>query len=734
MARDSEGLFPRGSLFSRPVPPGDAAYAPHDNPDARLRTGRHQERNLRWLFFAFAIFAGAYLLFQVEPLIGKFILPWFGGGPAVWTTCVLFFQVVLLAAYSYAHLSLYRLKPAHQGFVHVALLLLALLMLPITPAETWKPENSGDPALNILLLLLSSVGLPFFVLAATSPLLQAWFVRICPDRSPYPLYALSNLASLFALLSYPFFFEPYFKLSQQTDGWSGAFRLFVLACGWLAFEYRSMALNGSIAATPEVDGGAKLSDAVPSSLRWFLWLALPTATSALLLAVTNQLCQDTASVPFLWVVPLSLYLLSFILCFARRNWYSRRLFIPALIAGAFGLVTVLYEGSTIDLEWQIGVYGAGLFFCCMSCHGELYRLRPHPERLTTYYLAIAAGGAVGGVFVGVFAPLVFPLYFEFHIGLFACCALILLALAQDMEAFRHKRHKTVIRLLSLLALAFLAGRLANQAYQTASAKTVVTRNFYGVLRVEERSADNPELRRRVLRHGAIDHGFQFLAPQKRHLPTAYYGPTSGIGLAIDHSFPTSNRRIGLVGLGTGTLLAYGKPGDHFRIYEINPTVVRLAQEYFTYLADSPAARNIVVGDARLSLEREAPQAFDLLILDAFSGGAIPIHLLTAEALALYTRHLSPDGVLVINISNHYLDLKPLARGLAEGVGYQYLIVHSEPSPDGVSFYGADWAILTRNQAFLKQPAIEAALAQQLTPAASLVWTDDFSNLFRVLKR
>ncbi|CAL1241820.1 spermidine synthase [Candidatus Methylocalor cossyra] len=692
---------------------------------------RRAARLLRLWLYPFTVFWSAYLLFQLEPLIGKFILPWFGGSPAVWTTCMLFFQTVLLAGYGYAHLSLRRLTPAHQAIIHLVLLLAAAAMLPITPAARWKPEDPTQPTLYILILLLGSVGLPYFALAATGPLLQAWFARRCPERSPYPLYALSNLGSLSALLSYPFLFEPYFKLGQQTQGWSFGFALFVLVCAALAWDFRHHAPpRGEVQVRARDEGDRRLSDRVHPALLRFLWLALPSAASALLLAVTNQLCQDVASVPFLWIVPLSLYLVSFVLCFARRSWYVRSVFIPAAALGTFGLVTVLYQGAQVGLAWQVGIYSAGLFFACMTCHGELYRLRPEPERLTGYYLAIAAGGALGGAFVAVAAPLLFPLYFEFHLALLACCGLTLLALAQDPQASGRWRP---LRPLFALGLVVLAGRLANHAYQTASAKTVVSRNFYGVLRVEERSPDDPAQRRRVLRHGAIDHGFQFLAPDRKNLPAAYYGPQSGIGLALDHYRRPAGRRIGVVGLGTGTLLAYGRPGDRFRVYEINPSVVRLAQEYFSYLRDSPAEHTIVVADARLALEREPPQDFDLLILDAFSGDAIPLHLLTAEALSLYLRHLRPGGLLAFNISNRHLDLGPVMAALAERGKLQLRIVHSPPSPDGVTLYATDWALLTGDPAFFAQSGIDATPGRQPPPAGRVLWTDDYSNLFRVLK-
>ncbi|MEY4718325.1 MAG: hypothetical protein RL563_943, partial [Pseudomonadota bacterium] len=514
----------------------------------------------RWQLFALCIFLGAYLLFQLEPLIGKFILPWFGGSPAVWTTCMLFFQLVLLAGYAYAHLSLAHLKPTQQAWVHIALLTIALITLPIAPSVNWKPDDSSNPTLSILLLLLATVGLPFFVLSATSPLMQAWFVRVCPGRSPYPLYALSNLGSFLALLSYPFAFEPFFKLSQQTFGWSLGFVLFTAVCGGLAYDFRRKAITKEIIATPRViDDELRLSDRVSPTLLWLFWLALPAITSTLLLAVTNQLCQDVASIPFLWVLPLSSYLLSFIFSFGLHQYYRRDIFLPAACLGVVGLVCALYLGSKIDLLWQVGIYNVGLFLCCMICHGELYRLRPQPSHLTAYYLAISIGGAMGGIFVSLLAPLIFPLYLEFHIGLFACCLFTMLAIALDPSVFTGKLARRKAIGFGSCALLLLATYLIKHVYEVSVAETVISRNFYGILRIDDRDSDNSVLARRVLRHGAIDHGFQFLAPEKRGLPTAYYRPETGIGITLNHLSLSHDRRIGIVGLGVGTLLSYGQP-------------------------------------------------------------------------------------------------------------------------------------------------------------------------------
>lgn len=688
----------------------------------------------RWQFFALCVFLGAYLLFQIEPLIGKSILPWFGGSPAVWTTCVLFFQLALLGGYAYAHLSLDRLQPTQQALLHIGLLALALITLPIAPSVNWKPDNSSNPTLYILLLLVATVGLPFFVLSATSPLLQAWFVRVCPNRSPYPLYALSNLGSFLALLSYPFAFEPFFKLSQQTHGWSLGFGVFFLLCSGLAYDFRRKAIKGEIIATPPViDDEPLLSDRVSAAILWPFWLALSAITSTLLLAVTNQLCQDVASIPFLWVLPLSSYLLSFIFSFGLHRYYRRNIFLPAAGLGVAGLVSALYLGSKISLFWQVGIYTLGLFLCCVICHGELFRLRPQPSRLTSYYLAISIGSAVGGVFVSLLAPMIFPLYLEFHIGLFTCCLVTMLAIALDPTVFvgRNSRLKAIGA--GSFALMLLAGYLIKHVYETSAAEKVIARNFYGILRVDDRDLDNPMLARRVLRHGAIDHGFQYLSAEKSKWPTAYYRPETGIGITLSHLSPPHNRRIGIVGLGVGTLLSYGHPSDYYRVYDINPKVVELALSYFTFLKDSQARYDIVATDARLALEREAPQQFDVLVLDAFSGDSIPMHLLTNEAMQLYRKHIRSDGVIAIHIANHYLDLKPLFRGWSEQEDYQVRFIREPASADDFGLYRSSWALISRNRAFLEQSAIALAAEVEEPSAKRLTWTDDFCNLFSLLK-
>ena len=678
--------------------------------------------------YALAIFLGAFLLFQVQPFMGKCILPWFGGGPAVWTTCMLFFQSALLAGYAYAHVLARRLGRRGQAVLHVSLLVTALFLLPVRPSGAWKPAGLADPTWHILALVAVSVGLPYFLLASTSPLLQAWFARTHPGRSPYRLYALSNAGSLLALLSYPFVVEPTLPLSTQSLVWSGGFVVFAALCAWCALR-----AAGAPAAVVESETPTEAGPA-PRPLTWLLWLALPACASVLLLAVTNQLCLDVAAVPFLWVLPLSLYLLSFVLVFHRDWWYPRGVFAVALLLAMGGLVALIYKDVYADLGWQVFGYSGGLFVCCMVCHGELVRLRPAPSRLTAFYLMISAGGALGGVLVTLVAPRVFPDYFELHLGLLAC--LVLAAVAYWHNGGRRwpglgwKLYP--LAALSLAAPAALVVALWSPVADGLTGVDEIARNFYGVLRVTTYDEDEPDLTYTSLQHGRISHGCQFAAEHQRHLATTYYGAESGVGLALRELQSVSAIRVGVVGLGVGTLATYAEEGDHFTFYEINPEVVRLARSRFTFLGDCRAPVEIVPGDARLSLERQLPQGYHLLAVDAFNSDAIPVHLLTREAFALYLRHLRPEGVLAVHTSNRHLDLLPVVRAHAEHFGMVVAVIDSdEDDLDKIDL--ATWVLLSRDGSLIERGAIfDAAELDEEPPLRRCPWTDDFSNLFEVL--
>ena len=683
--------------------------------------------------YALTIFLSAFLLFQVQPLIGKYVLPWFGGAPGVWTTCMLFFQTVLLAGYAYAHLLRMRLSEKQQAAVHLAVMVGAVLLLPIAPSAAWKPEQAGDPTWRILAVVAASVGVPYFVLSATSPLLQAWFSVTHPSRSPYRLYALSNAGSLLALATYPFLIEPMLRLKTQTLAWSAGFVVFVVLGGLCAAR---LLRAGRAGATAEAPAEAAAIVARTGWGSWVLWLALSACGSVMLLATTNQMCMDVGVVPFLWVLPLSLYLLSFIVCFNSDRAYWRPVFWPLLVASAGVVIWLLVQGVYLGIVWQIIGYSAALFVICMVCHGELARLKPHPRRLTAFYLMSSAGGAVGGLLVTVGAPLVLNAYRELHIGLWACLALAVVAFLHERAHLARWRPAWQILLFSTGSLAVLVAAAVGLVWQvrTEEESTVsMSRNFYGVLQVEKYGSEMLGDVRYILRHGRILHGCQCASGPARRKPTEYYWEKTGVGLSVLNRRPGSPLRVGVVGLGVGTMAAYGREGDVYRFYEINPEVRRLATTEFTYLPDSAARCEVILGDARLSLEREPPQEYDVLVLDAFTSDAIPIHLLTQEAFAIYRRHLKRDGVLAVHVSNRFLDLRPVVVGQADRLGMASAIIHSDD--DGRTEYSsATWILVTGDKDFLESPAIQPAVATASEePFTPCLWTDDYSDLFSILK-
>ena len=871
---------------------------------------------------AIVILSSAFLLFQVQPVISKVILPWFGGSPAVWTTCMLFFQVLLLGGYAYAHWLSQSPSAARQAAIHVGVLFVAILLLPILPGDHWKPADSVHPTTRILWLLTAHVGLPYFALSATGPLVQAWFGRVCAGRSPYWLYALSNFGSLAALLSYPFVFEPLMTTRAQGLLWSVSFALFGLGCGALtirawrnAIEQPAGNQTGSPASGAAATGAAASNsaptgsptsnaaasgaaasgaaiavDTLPGPLDRLLWLFLPGLASVGLLAITNHLCQDVAVVPFMWVAPLSLYLLSFILCFGARWWYSRRLYC-VLAAGSIALVCALQthdslaklvetwklEPSLRKLETlafysaeklgarglldRIGLEGLttndlnecivthasayllALFSICMLCHGEMVRRRPATRHLTSFYLMTSAGGALGGIMIALVCPAMFSTYLELNLIL---CATYLVAMAGMaavlIAAYRPAGRKLGVWLpiavaWSVVAVfvvggAVLVGRAQFEAFDTNDLATA--RSFYGVLHVEEENIGNPDYHGRELLNGRILHGYQFLAEHRRRIPTTYYTRRSGAGVAVEtlrkiaagdfgpnqgglfspdlNGFgdddeeegqsedgtseaekPRENKvvdgdqadgdavdggaagsdqagsesdeenarnarllaelfqqdaamsdappdfegqhplRIAVVGLGVGTMAAYGERGDLVKFYEINPQVEQIARHHFFYLKDTPAEVQVVIGDARLSMEREAPQEYDLIVLDAFSGDAIPVHLLTLEAIGIYQRHLKPTGVIAIHVSNRHLDLVPVVGTLAKETG-MYVVKVPNGQETGAMECTSDWMLVTPSAEFASHPRIlSCSHTLEDRDTQGPLWTDQFSNLLQIVK-
>ena len=725
---------------------------------------------------------------------------------------MLFFQVLLLGGYAYGHVCS-RLSPQTQRKLHCAVLLASLVVCgllafvwqsPITPGTSWKPSSADDPVWRIVVVLGVSVGLPFLILSSTGPLLQAWLGRTHAGNSVYRLYALSNLGSLLALLSYPFLIEPWLSLKTQARLWSWGYVFFALGCGYCALQVREFSgqrvapLQDGVGSS---DRSTRAETPAPGKSLYAIWLSLAACASVMFLATTNQVCQDIAVIPLLWVLPLSVYLLSFVICFEKGSWYSRRWFHPAFGLAVFLACFVLFDGATGSIVAQVGIYSFVLFICCMVCHGELVRTRPSSRYLTSFYLAVASGGAVGGVFVALLAPHLFGGFWEYQIGLWGTALCVLLILMRDKESWLYRSRFDapilVVGVASMLpGLISLTMRNKHAAYDslgtvavlfvvfllTARKKTglnparaqaapfccgvallilgavlfasagrqvqnsiALARSFYGVLALRLQNAADPNWEAYVLRNGRIGHGFQFRDQAKSNLPTAYYGLTSGVGVAIlnhPRRFSSAGRpsdlRIGVVGLGIGTLAAYGRAGDYLRFYEINPDVIRLAKDpaYFTYLKECTAKVDLIPGDARLSLQNEleqkSAQQFDVLVIDAFTGDSIPIHLLTAEAFEIYLQHLrNPDGVIAIHITNRYLDLRPVISSAAEHFGLKSAWVGS--SGDGRITMANDWMLTSKDSALLSSPVLlKASRTKNPHLPAFRMWTDDYSNLFQVL--
>jgi SAM-dependent methyltransferase len=666
--------------------------------------------------YALTIFLSAFLLFEVQPLIAKEILPWFGGSAGVWTTCMLFFQLLLLAGYGYAH----WLSTRTESKVHVALLLAAVLLCRIIPLDWWKPMDGRFPILRILGLLVVTVGLPYFTLASTSPLLQSWYARQYRSGVPYRLFALSNFASMLALLSYPIAIEPQFALRRQAWLWSAGFVIFAGLNYWL---YRGAAPYSAV-LTKET------SEAPPSRRDQALWLLLAACASGLLLAVTNHITQNVAAIPLLWILPLAVYLLSFILTFEGGWWYQRRLFLGL---GAVALASMAFAsgGQTMvnDIRVLIPVFTVGLFICCMVCHGELARSKPAARWLTSFYLMVAAGGAVGGLFVAVIAPAVFPALMEFPILLVITPAVILWKVLRDRDAAAGSEFERAqfwpIWGMAAIGTVALGVYLTHAEWDYLHEARLLTRNFYGALRVTDDDDDGV----RSLAHGTINHGEQYLDAVRRRQPISYYAPDSGIGKLMTDLEKRDAVRIGVIGLGTGSMSAWARAGDFIRFYEINARVLEVARTQFSFLSDSPAHPDVVMGDARLSLEREPSQQFDVLVVDAFSGDSIPVHLLTREAFLLYLRHLKPNGILAVHVSNKYLDLAPPVAALARELGLEAHLLHNEKDDDTHTF-ASDWMLVGRSMEGRFPWIAEMEVNIDIVPGLR-VWTDDFSNLWQI---
>ncbi len=722
--------------------------------------------------YALTIFLSAFLLFQLQPLIGKHILPWFGGSPAVWTTCLLFFQTVLLGGYLYAHWVASWKNIRIQTLIHGVLLLGTLLSLPVLPDPGWKPGGVESPTWQILGLLVVTVGGPYFLLSTTGPLLQAWFHITHSGRSPYRLYALSNAGSLLGLILYPFIVEPLLSRNAQAFTWSATYLVFLSSCGWCALQVgrtratRAMSNMAHRFEVPPSQSRASLFTEVslrahrpnenhtvsqagrredtneiasPGIQDFLSWVLMAACGSTLLMATTNQMCQNLIVIPFLWVLPLSLYLMTFIIAFEGNNRYRRVWCMPVFGVSSLSIPVVLRFETEIGILLPLLIYSTALFAGCMVCHGELERSKPAPRYLTGFFVAVAAGGALGGIFVTLAAPILFPSYWELYVALAGAGVLALARLFFDPQSPLGGGRPVWAWCLIVAAFVGLVGSLMNAAAYEEQGSLAGSRSFYGVLHITQWEDEEKGIYREMY-HGSVVHGTQFAETPLRGQATSYYGEGTGGWLALnDHPRRIAREplRIGVVGLGAGTMAALARDGDLIRFYEINPDVVRMSDEWFWYLRDTPARTEVVLGDARIQLERELAfgqeQQFDVLVGDAFNSGSIPMHLLTEECAQIYRKHLKDDGILAVHISANYFDLIPVSLGLAETLGWEAVVIDSDEKEYG-AVWAATWVLITANHEFLESPMIQAArIRWEDNPPVPLKWTDDYSSLFHVLK-
>jgi SAM-dependent methyltransferase len=667
--------------------------------------------------YAAAIFLSSALLFLIEPIAGKRILPLLGGSAAVWTACLVFFQCALLLGYFTAHWLVTRATDRVQVAIYLGLLVLSLIQLVVAPALS---ASSAHPIATVLWLLAISIGIPFVTLSATSPLLQAWYARTKGSSRPYRLYSVSNVGSMLALVVYPWLVEPRMSVHEQVTGLIAGFVLLALVCAAIAFSARhsAMPMESVTSWTDTMERGTGASDRL-------LWIGLSACGSLLLSAITNHISQNVATIPLLWVAPLIAYLLSFVVAFAGERWRPRPLMI---VLGALGLGAasyLVYKGIlSIPIRRAAAIFCASLFCMCLFLHSELYRLRPAARDLTSFYFHVAAGGAIGAILVGVVAPTVLPGNYELAFG-FVCVALLGLIVTWSIG--------WLARSISFCTAVVMAGIIVGQVRNDHTNNVVRVRNFYGTLHVTEGEDGTLAAIERTLYNGVISHGQEIFRVDLSETPTTYYGHDSGVGLAIDLCCHGRPRRIGVIGLGAGTIAAYGQPGDTIRFYDINPAVEGIARAKFRYLRDSPAKVDVVIGDARVSLASESPQRYDVIAVDAFSGDAIPVHLIDAQALDVYKRHLAPGGIVAFHVSNRYLNLKPVVAQIAARDGMKVAYI-SNDGDDPKDVWSSDWVLVTSNEQFLNDSTVTAATTAIDSIPHLRLWTDDYNSLLPIWRQ
>ncbi len=733
--------------------------------------------------FSLAALTSAFLLFWVEPLFAKLVLPLLGGSPAVWNTCLMFFQAMLLLGYLYAHVSSRYLDARRQTLMHVGLVALALLSLPVAIPAGWTPPASGNVIPWLLRLLAIAVGVPFFVLAATAPLLQRWLSNLAHPaaENPYMLYAASNAGSLLGLLSFPFVMEPNLRLGQQSRLWSVGYVVALVltaSCGWIVWRWsRAGASRPTRVGTMTDAPSAPAAPAAPTWSDRTRWIILSFVPSSLLLGVTTYLSTDVAAVPLLWVVPLALYLMTFIIVFARRS--RERMKAAAVVHAVLvtTLILLVFWDADIDLRWVYLLHLAVFAATALVLHGELAALRPSPAQLTEFYLWMALGGALGGAFNALAAPVLFDSIREYMLVLILACVLrpswrsrlddflsaggvpsIFTALIPALLLaifWKEARGHEILGISAKVLLSVVAGLLtfvlsANTLRfgvsiaaifilgQTAVHRPLralfADRSFFGAYRVERSAGPS-----NFLTHGTTIHGAQFLDEKRRRQPVTYYHPNGPAGqLFAGLEGRLANNQIGGVGLGAGSLVCYSKPGEEWTFFEIDPLVERISRntKYFTFLKDCAVQPKVVIGDARLTLARQREHRFGLLIIDAFSSDAIPVHLLTREAFEVYKRVLDEHGVLFVHISNQRLDLEPVVAALAEDAGMVALLNDYSPNKareDKDLDYAADWVALARRREDLGPLASDRRWRPLQRGGFPRSWTDDYSDILGIVK-
>ena len=684
--------------------------------------------------FAATMALAGVLLFQVQPVLAKYILPWFGGSATTWIVCMLFFQVALLAGYAHAYAVTLPFRVPVQAKVQAAILALSLLLLPITPSEAWKPADASDPTWRIVALLTVCVGIPYLVLATTSPLLSRWLARVDPGLDPARFFAASNLGSFVGLLSYPFLFERVMSSEQQTFVWSIAYAVYAAlfaGCAWIAIRH---------GGGEEEPRGAVLASGAGDRLG--LWILYSMLGSILLLATTNAITQWSAVVPFLWIAPLSLYLLTFVIAFGQQRFYNRLWFsIVFLVLSA--LATWLpAPDSGREIVMQLTLHCFIVFFGCMICHAEMVRLQPEPARLPKFYLAISFGGALGGIFVALVAPVIMRDYFEHPLTLIAIglLAVYLIARHGGLPAAR----RPVAAGLAAVVLAAGAGGTLYYEMNSEYRPIERVRNFYGVVKISEDDEDDPKKHQILITQAGVEQGSQYQNPAIKMNPYCAFDQDSGAGLAFfNHKKrreggSTAPLRIGIIGLGAGMLAAMGQPGDVIRYYEINPAVDDLTKKYFTFLKDGKAKTDVLLGDGRLVLERQLaanqPQQFDVLVIDAFRGASPPTHLMTKEAFEIYMKHLGPDGIIAINFELNTFEMAPLHRGMAKLLGLDVRWFETEVRDMDGCREPISWALYSKDKALFDVERVRKAISpwRDRDVTSGIVWTDASSNLMSIL--